>query len=576
MKPTTVIFTSKNIPSYLAPILLIFILFTSSITLAQEAILQEKIAKTQELLSSVEANKSTFNQELTTSSPGYYDYTVREVNSKGNEVATTYSFALSDINTNAVRSFTKRDVFLIELTVKGKQKLIKRITDEGDKIAYIPSFTLYGLNADNGRDLENAIEDAIPEAIEVDKKTLVLNSYDEHLQWLKNNISNVNLPKHEIVQQLNPDAKRPGLVILERTLGSKKERFEFNLSLLNPNSVNYKISGDEFLIEMGTKKDIAGIKFYSDDVLKGYTDKVLFYANSLANGKNIHKVLKGVAPLAKTEFDSSKPDVMTIENALKYINDNIDGIESDGRTTVQNLALDDYMATFSQKETISDKNEEHLYFFNLTDINENSISFKDKKTRLYLVLNTNKGDYYIGHTLNGETEDYEKQLFVYFNSYDEALIGKEALQSLIKHFENQTIKSTEEHETSLEEALSLLSKEIKPVQSTNLQYEQQIELLETETSTFRFTKIESSSKKTTENVFEFSAQDLNKQNSKVKVSGKRVWAEIGIKSSEKLVKVYEDGEVQNYENRIEIEAPSIENAKSIVAILKQLAASQNK
>ncbi|WKX75332.1 hypothetical protein [Zobellia laminariae] len=69
MKPTTVIFTSKNIPSYLAPILLIFILFTSSITLAQEAILQEKIAKIQELLSSVEANKLTFNQELTTSSP---------------------------------------------------------------------------------------------------------------------------------------------------------------------------------------------------------------------------------------------------------------------------------------------------------------------------------------------------------------------------------------------------------------------------------------------------------------------------------------------------------------------------
>ncbi|CAM4407192.1 hypothetical protein [Zobellia nedashkovskayae] len=570
------IYISNRLSSYYLRIILIFLIFSFKATLAQETGLDQKVTTIQELLSSVEANKLTFDQEFKTVSPGYYDYTISEINSKGNEESTTYSFALADIDKNSVRYFTKKDVILVELAVKGKQKLIKKLSDEGGKIAYITSFTMYGLNADNGRDLESAIENSIPEAIEVNKNLLVLDSYKDHLQWLEKNIGNVDLPKHQITQQLSKDLEKSGVVVLNQTVDSKNERFEFNLSLLNPNSVNYKISGDEFLIEVGSAKGVSGITFYSDEVLKGYTDKVFFYANSLANGKNIYKVLKEIIPLATTEFDTSKPDFNTVNSALDYLNNHIDDIQSDGRTTAQKLTLEDYMATFSLKETISDKNEEHLYSFNLTDINQNKISFNDKKTRFYLVLNTNKEEKYIGHSFNGETENYEKEILLYFNSYDEAYVSKEALQFLVVHFKDQITETNESFEIGLEDALSQLSSEIKPVQADNLRYEQEIELLETETSTFKFTQTESSDKKTTEYVYEFSAKDLSQKSSKVIVSGKRVWAEIGVKSEQKLVKVYKDGQVQNYENKIEIEALNPENAKEIVAILKRLAASKSK
>ncbi|MGS0524102.1 hypothetical protein ACU8V7_01870 [Zobellia nedashkovskayae] len=570
------IYISNRLSSYYLYIILIFLIFSFKATLAQETGLDQKVTTIQELLSSVEANKLTFNQEFKTVSPGYYDYTISEINSKGNEESTTYSFALADIDKNSVRYFTKKDVILVELAVKGKQKLIKKLSDEGGKIAYITSFTMYGLNADNGRDLESAIENSIPEAIEVNKNLLVLDSYKDHLQWLEKNIGNVDLPKHQITQQLSKDLEKSGVVVLNQTVDSKNERFEFNLSLLNPNSVNYKISGDEFLIEVGSAKGVSGIKFYSDEVIKGYTDKVFFYANSLANGKNIYKVLKEIIPLATTEFDASKPDFNTVNSALDYLNNHINDIQSDGRTTTQKLTLEDYMATFSLKETISDKNEEHLYSFNLTDINQNKISFNDKKTRFYLVLNTNKEEKYIGHSFNRETENYEKEILLYFNSYDEAYVSKEALQFLVVHFKDQITETNESFEIGLEDALSQLSTKIKPVQADNLRYEQEIELLETETSTFKFTQTESSDKKTTKYVYEFSAKDLSQKSSKVIVSGKRVWAEIGVKSEQKLVKVYKDGQVQNYENKIEIEALNPENAKEIVAILKRLAASKSK
>ena len=540
---------------------------------SQENDLQKKIAAIQELLTSVEANKITFNQDLKTISPGYYDYTVIEVNGKGQEEKTIYSFALSDINQKAVRSFTKKDVIMIELIVSGKQKLVKRIANEGNKVSYQPNLIMYGLNADNGRDLENAIEEAIPDAEILEKERLSLSSFEEHLKWLKDNVGNVNLPKEEVGQEINTQPERPDFIVLEQTLGSKKKRFEFNLSVLNPNSVNYKISGEEFLIEVGTKKGVAGIKHFENDELQGYTDQVLFYANSLANGKSLHRVLKGVVPLAESKFDETEPDFSKISLALDYINSKTGHVESDGMTTAQNLVLKDHMATLITKENEGDKNEEHEYIFNLTDINKNGISIKEKRTRLFLVLNTNKGKAFIGHRMNGEIENFEKELLIYFDSYEDALRGKIALQAIMDNFEDSESKNENLSAIDLNGALSLLKKEVNQITGTDHQIEQHIELLESEESSFKFTKIESDSKKSTEVVYEFSIKDLNKQLLEVEVSGKRAWAEIGTKSAEKVVKVYEDGEVQNYVNHIEIETPTIENAKNIVLIFKRLAES---
>ena len=540
---------------------------------SQENDLQKKIAAIQELLTSVEANKITFNQDLKTISPGYYDYTVIEVNGKGQEEKTIYSFALSDINQKAVRSFTKKDVIMIELIVSGKQKLVKRIANEGNKVSYQPNLIMYGLNADNGRDLENAIEEAIPDAEILEKERLSLSSFEEHLKWLKDNVGNVNLPKEEVGQEINTQPERPDFIVLEQTLGSKKKRFEFNLSVLNPNSVNYKISGEEFLIEVGTKKGVAGIKHFENDELQGYTDQVLFYANSLANGKSLHRVLKGVVPLAESKFDETEPDFSKISLALDYINSKTGHVESDGMTTAQNLVLKDHMATLITKENEGDKNEEHEYIFNLTDINKNGISIKEKRTRLFLVLNTNKGKAFIGHRMNGEIENFEKELLIYFDSYEDALRGKIALQAIMDNFEDSESKNENLSAIDLNGALSLLKKEVNQITGTDHQIEQHIELLESEESSFKFTKIESDSKKSTEVVYEFSIKDLNKQLLDVEVSGKRAWAEIGTKSAEKVVKVYEDGEVQNYVNHIEIETPTIENAKNIVLIFKRLAES---
>ena len=193
-----------------------------------------------------------------------------------------------------------------------------------------------------------------------------------------------------------------------------------------------------------------------------------------------------------------------------------------------------------------------------------------------MVLNTNRAAEYIGHTENGELEDYEDELLLYFDSWDEAIIAEDVLKFLIEHFEEKMPDVENLPAITLEEALALLKPKVGAVINRGDNYDQFLELLETETSTIKLTKVESDSKKSTEFIFEFSTIDLNKRSIDVKVSGSRVWAELGTKSSEKLVKVYEDGQVQNYRDDVEIETAEIESAKDIVAIFKRLVESQGK
>lgn len=535
----------------------------------QEATLQKKIKDIQTLLTTVEANKLTYVQDLKTVSPGYYDYSVIEMDNKGNEKEALYSFALSDINTKSVKSFTKKDVILIEISVTAKQKMIKKSTDGGDKTTYLSSFFMYALNADNGRELEKAIKEAIPDAVELDKKSLSLNTYQEHLDWLKANISNVDLPKKQIGQLIGTDASKPGFIVFEQTEGSKENRMELNLSLLDPNSVKYKISGSEFLIEIATKKGVKGIKHFEGNDLKDFQNKILFYAGSAANGKNIYKVLKRIIPMAEVEFDKSKPDLGSVSKALKYINGHIADVASGGDIIEQHLDLKEGVAKIIRKETNGDKSDEYEYGFDLADINKSIISTNSKKDKLFLELSTNKGQSFINTIKNGELENYSKKFMLFFNALDEALICKEALQFLIQN-RLDNMEKENSSPVSLNVAVTELQKNITMVERDKDRFDQHIELMKTEEPALKFTAVYTTPKKDMTTVSEFSIADINWKNIDIKVSGKRVWVAIRTKGSKKVIKTYEEGEVENYQKEMEIEALDIENARSIIKALKKI------
>jgi len=518
----------------------------------------------------VEASKAQFSQEMKVISSGYVVLTITEVNSKGETEAVNYEFSFSDIDINTVRSITKKDLILVQLFIKGKQKLIKKIEDGGDKVSYIDELFLYAKDIDNGRHISEAIKDIIPLNETLEKNKLSLNTYSDHLQWLMDNVAEVDYSKKQYVQKLSNDSKQNGYAKLETIVNAKSkssnEDYEFNFAVLNPNSIDFKIKSDEFYIEVSTRRNIKNIKTFENDIQQSFINKLEFYATSIENGKDIYKVLKAIIPLAEEAFESSKPKIDTRSDAISYLNSVIAQVASEDKAFTQAIT-DDCVTDLEVKLVTSKANEDHSYTFNFIDINSDNIDYNSQKDLLFVSLNTNQKNKFIKHVENGVLQNYDDDTRIYVNSIEEAMIAKEAFQNIIKSCLDM-VKET--NDIDEKQGLEKLTEAIGIVKINEDNYEQSIELVDEEAHIVKLTHIFSNAKKSEEEVYEFGLKDINSKSVVMTTSGKKVQVEMNTKYFEKIIKTYKDGEIKSYGNKIVIEASSIENAREIVQLFSAI------
>ena len=521
-------------------------------------------------LESVEASKVQYSQELKDISSGYAIATITEVNAKGDTEVVNYEFSFADIDINTVRTITKKDVIMVQLLINGKQKLIKKIEDGGDKVGYVDELHFYAKDIDNGRAIVDAVKRIIPINETVEKNKLSLTTYEDHLQWLIENVAEVDYLKKQYAQKLSNDGQLNGYAKLEVTESAKSKSesmaYEFNFAVLNPNSVNFKISSDEFYIEVENRRSIKSIKTFENNIQGNYTNSLEFYASSVENGKDIYKVLKAIIPLAEEAFLKNKPNTSTRTNAIDYLNNVIASISTEDKAMTQSIK-NDCVTNFTQKITTSKGVDDTVYTFNFVDINKDNIEYDSQQDLLFVELFTNQKSKYIKFVQNGEMQNYKDGIKLFVNSIEDAMIAKDAIQTIVND-----CKSSINDYSNLSEAqcLNQLSEAIGIVKINEDNYDQSIELIDEAAKTLKFTKIFSNTKKSEEQVFEFGIKDINSKSIEMTTSGKNVIVEMSTKYFEKIIKTYEDGEIKSYGNKITIEASTVENAREIVSLLQLL------
>lgn len=530
--------------------------------------LQELVNAISETLKTVEASKVEYAQNLKLNSTNYVDYTLTEVDTKGKTEETTYNFSFSDIDINTVRAFTKKDVILVQLMVKAKQNLIKKTENNGEKVSYVDNIALYAKNIDNGRDIAEAVKQIIPINETLEKNKLALSSYKDHENWLVQNIQDVDFTKTQFVQKLDAGTASNGHLKLNTTINSKSKttnyEYEFNLATLNPNSLNFKISGDEFYIEASNRRNIKVIKTFKDGTQENYTNKIRFYSNSIENAKDTYKVLKAIIPLAEEAFLKSKPNTAATQNAYKYINTAIQNVATNDETYTQNME-GDCVSKITVKETNLKETAENIYSFNFADINLDNIDYNSSKNQLYVEINTKKQAKFIRHLENNELQNYTNSFKLYVGSIEEAMITKEALQNIVKNCEDVTAKT---NFGSISSALDALKKEVALVKVGDDNYDQTFEVVSTSPYIVKLTSVFSNLKSSKETIYEFGLGDINPKNIAITTSGKYAMVELNTKHLEKIIKTYQDGEIKSYAYKIEIQATDIENARRIANLLE--------
>ncbi|MBR9847468.1 MAG: hypothetical protein GYB35_15805, partial [Algicola sp.] len=440
-------------------------------------------------LESVEASKVQYSQELKALSPGYAVTTITEIDDKGDTEVVNYEFSFADIDINTVRTITKKDIIQVQLLINGKQKLIRKIEDGGDKVSYVDELYLYAKDIDNGRAIVDAVKKIIPINETIEKNKLALTTYEDHLQWLIENVAEVDYLKKQYAQKLSNDNTLNGYAKLEVTENAKSKSeskaYEFNFAVLNPNSVDFKIRSDEFYIQVENRRGIKSIKSFEDNIQGNFANSLEFYASSVENGKDIYKVLKAIIPLAEDAFLKNKPNTATKSNAIDYLNGVIANISTPDQAISQSLK-NDCVTDFTQKITTSKGEDENVYTFNFIDINEDNIEYDSQQDLLFIELYTNQKSKYIKHSENGEMQNYEDGFKLYVNSIEDAMIAKEAIQTIIND-----CRATVKDYSGLSEsqALQQLAEAIGVVKINEDAYDQSIEVIDEAAKTIKFTKI---------------------------------------------------------------------------------------
>ncbi|MEM6516955.1 MAG: hypothetical protein AAF688_12285 [Bacteroidota bacterium] len=548
------------------------VLFISASLVVNAQTVKKAIDKISENLGTVQTSKTQYDQEIEVLENGYALISISEIDSKGKTETTEYEFSFSDIDPNTVRSITKKDLIQVQLLVRGKQKMIKKIEDSGEKVNFDNEIYLFASDIDNARNLVEAIKKTIPLSEKMELGKLSLSGYKQHINWLMKNIVEVDNADEKYIQNLTNDSKNSGYASLEVIEQTKSKavttRYEFNFSLLNPNSLDLDIKNKAFSIEVSTRRNAKFIKVYKDGIQQSYDKSLELYTGSMEKTKQVYKVLQDIIPLAEDAFAKSMPNITTRSKAIDYINGQVEEVSSESTGFIQNFS-DDCVTQFQVEKTTSKGSEVTILTFNFADLNAGAIEFGTQKELLFIEIPVNQKAKLINVVKDGEQENYTDEFKIYINSVEAAIISIKAIENIIS-----SCKSSLENAkiSSKSTALKQLTAAIKPISINRDNYEQAFEIVSQKDGLVKFTKIFSDEKKSREQIYEFGFEDINPRSVKMETKGKNVQVELKTKYLEKIIKAYEDGEIKSYENELVIEAESVENARKIVMLLKSVAA----
>jgi hypothetical protein len=208
----------------------------------------------------------------------------------------SFEFNLSDINEHSLDYKILGKKFQIVFQTKGGYKLIKAYKDQ-EQQNFDDDGSILCDDGENARLIMHALKKGIPLCEAAIVRLVPEENLAAKVSWLIEHTVEVTFEAKTINQKLerieNDDHNKLRLMITEITEKKSVEYiYEFNLSDLNPNSVEYDIKGKELSIVLNTNYNAKVIKTYEDGELQNYTNKINIYANDIDLARNLILGLK--------------------------------------------------------------------------------------------------------------------------------------------------------------------------------------------------------------------------------------------------------------------------------------------
>jgi hypothetical protein len=539
--------------------------------LGQQAEFNELFDQLTNSITTVKTAKFTYEQELQFENTSVITYGHTKTSLKGVVKVYQYELNFADIDKYTVRETTIKDLIVLNVKIKNGQKLIKTYEDNIAN-GYADEMSIVAENIDHARELREIIEKAIPLGEQILLNKLSLDGYDMMIKWLEDHVVDAAYDSKSFNQSIHSDPDYKGKLVfnLIETSGSSSVQsdYTFNLADINPNTLNYKISGNQFSLIFETSRSHNLIKLVKAGETKPYVDNIQIRTNNVEEARDIKTVIDLIIPLAIKEVEDDMPVLNTKEEALNALNGFTKTISFGTETYEQSLQAN-CLTSYENTIISESKSTQSAYAFNLMDVNENVIDYKISSSKMFVEVITNDKMKLMKVMKAGELAPYDESFKLYCEDAENARRLKYSIKESIEKCRNEYMYEVPEGD--FEDKINWLIGAIAEVRVGAKTYNQSAEkIMDGEEILLKLSKVEITEKGGTEKIYEFNFTDINPRNINYSISSKTISVALETNFREKIIKYYKDGEIQNYEEEFEIVMNDVEAARNVIKAFKDI------
>lgn len=554
--------------------MLFFGLFCFSLASAQSPELSAMNATLQKAISTVSGSSKTYEPKYTFVQPAIIQYSYDEVDSKGNRVNYQYEVNISDLDPYAVRELTQKDLITVVLAAKNKQKLVK-VYKNNEVQAYNNEAVIIAKDIENARQISDAIKKAIPSAEKVMANRLKLSGYDATVNWLASNVKTVTLGTKSIKQTLVKGDKigTVKLTVMEADAKNPVEEiYTLNLADINPNHINYKITGNSFGVEFETLQDLKFISVSRNGEVKPYINSLVIQTNGVDEARDLKTVLAMASSQAIDKVKADIPSPASEKDALSKLSSLTTNITIGTKEISQSIEAT-CLCQFTQIEKEPKTSTKNVYKFNWLDVNAIGSKIDVAGERLLIEIKTNEGKKLIMDTENDKFKGYENSLRIFMPNVESARRAKVAID-----------KAVEKCKTSYKEPFGddpagifgWITNNIKDVSLDETTFKQTLQAVDAgKVNKVKFTRTEVNAKGSgAEEVYEFNLSDISPLTVEVEVRGKWLYVSMESDFKGKIIKYYKDGKIMPYTSKIDFVINDVNTSRDMVSAFRKLVKTQ--
>ncbi len=221
-----------------------------------------------------------------------------------------------------------------------------------------------------------------------------------------------------------------------------------------------------------------------------------------------------------------------------------------------------------------DREEEAKFVFNLADFNVNTVRWADEKDKIVVTLTADNRQKSIKLFEDGEQQNYIDRFQIVAKDADNGRTIEELFREAIPI--GTKLSEAELQLNSFEERKDWLVKNIVDFSIEEANYEQFIETKEAHPSLLQYSLTTPKGKYSQQEKWLWNMADISPQSIQLEVKNKEVFVEMKTHRNQKFIQYFEENQLDNYTNSLQIYAPEIDIARHLMVVLKDLAEESEK